>query len=155
LAVGAVGAEACDGAVDQPRVGLLQHVAAERKAVHDASTVVLDQDIGAAEKLEQNVTPGGIAQVELDAALAAIVGDEMRAVEPAAKAAERIAALRMLDLDHLGERRRDHGAELHHAHALQYVRHAVLGTAGPSKRRMLLLRALVAAEAGAILAGQE
>ena len=93
---------------------------------------VLEQDIGARDELEQDRAAFILAQVELDAALAAVVGDEIGAVLPAAEIAERIAAIRMLDLEnvraqvrqhHAGQRRRDHGAELDHAHALEDVSH--------------------------------
>ena len=56
----------------------------------------------------------------------------MRAVVAAAETAERIAALRVLDLDHFGaeigqhhagERRGDHRAELDDADALEHLGH--------------------------------
>ena len=56
----------------------------------------------------------------------------MRAVLAAAEAAERIAALRVLDLDHFsaeigqhhaGERSGDHRPELDDAHAFEHVGH--------------------------------
>ena len=65
--------------------------------------------------------------VERDAALVAVVGLEVRAVEAALEGAERVAGARLLDLDHVGaevgeqhRRRRagDEGALLEHAHAL-------------------------------------
>src|SRR5207253_9496527 len=94
--------------------------------------IVLDQDIRPPQQLVEYRATRGIAQIELHAALAAVVGDKMRAVLAAAEAAERIAALRVLDLDHFraevgqhhaGKRSGDHGAELEHAHASEHLGH--------------------------------
>ena len=132
LAVGPGFAEPGDRAMDQPGIGGLERLLPQSELGHDAGPIILEQDVGAGEELEQDGTARLRAQVELDAALAAVVGDEIRAVLPAAEIAERIAALRMLDLDHVGaeigehhagERRRDHRAQLDHVHALEDIGH--------------------------------
>jgi hypothetical protein len=61
-------------------------------------------DVRSCEHFSQNFAAGFFAQVELQAALAAVVGSEMGAVLAATEAPERIAALRMLNLDDLGPR---------------------------------------------------
>jgi hypothetical protein len=118
--------------MNQPGVRGREDILAQSKLLHDAGPVILEQHIGAGDELEQDRSAGVRAQVELDAALAAVVGDEIRTVLLAAKGPERIAALRMLDLDHVGaevgqhharERSRDHGAQLDDAHALENVGH--------------------------------
>src|SRR5262249_59573379 len=105
-----------------------EDIIAQSKLFHDAGPVILEQHVGAGDELEQDRSAGVRPQVELNAALAAVVGDEIRTVLLPAKGPEGIAALRMLDLDHVGaevgqdhapERSRDYGAELDHAHALE------------------------------------
>ena len=124
-------AEAGDRAMDQPGVGGLEDVLSQSELGHDRRAGSSPAARRRARELEQDRSSRVGAQVELDAALAAIVGDEVRAVLPAAEAAERIA-LRRLDLDDLGaeigqhqarERRRDHRAQLDDAHALENVGH--------------------------------
>ena len=131
-AVGPRCAKSRDRAVDQPGIRGREDVISQSKLLHDAGPVILEQHVGAGDELEQDRSALVRAQVELNAALAAIVGDEIRTVLLAAKGPERIAALRMLDLDHLRaevgqhharKRSRDHGAQLDHAHALENVGH--------------------------------
>jgi len=87
--------------MDQPGVCGCEGVIPQSKLLHDAGPVILEQHVGTGDELEQDRSALVRAQVELNAALAAVVGDEIRAVLLAAEGPERIAALRMLDLDHL------------------------------------------------------
>ena len=130
-AVGPRRAESGDRAMDQPRIGGREDVGSQAELFEHARPKVLQQDVGTRDELEHDRASRLAAQVEADAALAAVVGHEVGAVLPAAEAAEGIA-LRRLDLDHLGaeidqhhagQRRRDHGAELDHAHAFENVGH--------------------------------
>ena len=133
-AVGAGCAEAGDRAVDQPRVRGVQHVPSDAEPLHHAGAVVLQHDVGARDELEQDLAPRVGAQVELHALLAAVEGDEVRAVGVATEVAERVAAGRF-DLEHVGaeigehhagERRGDDRAQFEHAHAFEHLRQRTL-----------------------------
>ncbi len=120
-AVGPGRPEAGDRAVDQAGIGGRQHIVREAQPLHDPGAIVLEQDVGAFEQRQQHRTTGIGAQIERDAALAAVIGDEVRTVIAAAEAAERVAGGR-LDFDDLGaeigehqpgERCRDHVSYTH------------------------------------------
>jgi DNA-binding transcriptional ArsR family regulator len=67
-----------------------------------AGAEVLDVDVRVLHQLVEHRRVGRLLGVERDAALVAVVGLEVRAVEAAAERAERIAAARLFDLHHLG-----------------------------------------------------
>ena len=130
-AIGPRGAEPRDRAVDQPGIGGAEDIVRQSELLHDAGPIILEQDVGAREEPQHDGSARFGAQVELNAALAAVVCDEVRAVLPAPETPERVA-LRGFDLDHVGaeigqhqprERCRDHRAELDDAHACQHIRH--------------------------------
>jgi hypothetical protein len=103
----------------------------EAELVHHAGAVVLDEHVGAAEQPAERLLALSRLEIERDAALAVVVGDEVRAIGAAAGGAERIAAVGMLDLDHRGAElaeqharigRGDHGAELDDGHSVEWSR---------------------------------
>src|ERR1700737_1849500 len=93
------GAKAGNRTMNEPRVHCGKPAGAQPEPLHYAHPVVLDQNIAARQELLKNLAARGISQVKLHAALAAVIGDEMRTVLAAAEASEWIAALRVLDLD--------------------------------------------------------
>ncbi len=62
--------------VDQPRVALVQRLVSQARAVHHARTEILDHDIRLLDQLEDPLEVRGILEVDLDAALVAVEGEE-------------------------------------------------------------------------------
>ena len=129
----AVGAEAADRAVDEARVQRAQPRLAGAELVGDARAEVLDVDVGLGDEFVEQRQVGGLAGVERDALLVAVVGLVVRAVEAAAEGTERVAG-RLLDLHDVGaevgeqhrcRRAGDEGAVLEHAHAGENPGHRV------------------------------
>ena len=104
----------------------------ETQPVEHAVAEIVDQHVGLLDQVEQDRLAARGAQIEREAALVAVVGDEMAAIEAAAKIAERIAAFRILDLDHrgaeigqqhAGERPGDHGGQFDDPYAVEHAAH--------------------------------
>jgi hypothetical protein len=102
-----------DRAVDDRRLERADVVVTETQAVHHAGPVVLDDDIGGLDERAGLLDIAGILQIERDRALVAIERGEVLAVAvgDGRPRAQRIAALRMLDLDDIGAHvRQQHAA---------------------------------------------
>ena len=136
---GAGGAEAADRAVDEARVEFAQPLLAHAQLLRHAGPEVLDVHVRRLHQLVQALAVGLLLGVERDAALVAVVGLEMRAVEAALEGAERVARARLLDLDDVGAQVAQHHAAgrpgderalLEHAHAFQYFDHSLPPCAG-------------------------
>ena len=95
LAVGTAPVEAGNRAIDQTWIDLSQRREAELAALHHAGAEVLDQHVGAFDQIEQGLASRRILDVDDDAALVAVVADEIRAVFPRAEGPERIAGRRL------------------------------------------------------------
>ena len=118
--------------VEGPELGVR---AAE--TLHHAGAEVLPDDVGPTDEVVEDLTPGIPGEVERDGLLAAVdreevrrlaVGEERRTHDP-----HRVAAVGVLDLDHLGAhvgeqhravRPREHAGEVEHADAREEL-HAV------------------------------
>ena len=92
VAIRPVRAEARDRAIDQARIDALQPLGVDAEPRGHAGAEVLDEDVGAGDQLVERGEIVRLLGVERDAALVAVVGLEVRAVEPALEGAERIAA---------------------------------------------------------------
>src|SRR3981189_267311 len=112
----------------RPGVGVARDPVAKAEAIEHAVTEIVDQHVGLPHELQDNLLALRRAQVEREAALVAVIGNEMAAVASAAEAAERIAAVAVLDLGHRGaevgeqhpgKRAGDHGGELDDPDALE------------------------------------
>src|SRR5207249_4238958 len=123
-------AVAGDRHVHQPRVQARQVIPADPEPVHDTRAEVLDDDVGAADEVEEYLAARCALQVEYQRALAAVPADEAEELEP-----ERIAA-RRLDLDDVGaelgeqqrtERTRDEIAEVEDTDPLEAGARSVAG----------------------------
>ena len=90
--------EAADRAIDQPGVERAQPRLARAQTLGRAGPEVLDVDVRLADQGIEHLGIGGILGVQLDAALVAVVGLVVRAVETALERAERVARARLLDL---------------------------------------------------------
>ena len=132
-------AEAADRAVDQARIELAQLLLADAQLLRHAGPEVLDVHVGRLHQLVQALAVGRLLGVERDAALVAVVGLEVRAVEAALEGAERVARAGLLDLDHVraqvaqqhaAGRAGDEGALLEHAHVLQHFDHLAVSAGG-------------------------
>ena len=102
----AVGAEAGDAGMDQPRELRCQHVVvADAPLFHRAGLEVVDQHVGRLEQLQQDVAALRLGEVERDRALVAVdageIGGNTFGVERRPPGAG-LVALRRLDLDHVG-----------------------------------------------------
>ena len=104
-AVRPVGAEALDRGVDQPRVQLRQHLVAEPQPVQRAGPEILHQHVGLGDHLPEQLLALLGLQIERQAALVGVQHQEEQAVAVGAVAhvgARDVAALRLLQLDHVG-----------------------------------------------------
>ena len=119
-----------DRAIHQPGIARLQCLVAQAQAVHHAGTVVFDQHIDGERQLARQLQVTGVFQIQGHGALVAIERGEVLAVAVGDRrpAAQRVAAVRVLDLDHVGahvrqqhaaERPRRHIANLQHRDAGQ------------------------------------
>ena len=135
---GAGRAVAGDRHVHQPRVQARQVIPADPEPVHDTRAEVLDDDVGAADEVEEYLVARCALQVEHQRALAAVPADEAEELE-----AERIAA-RRLDLDDVGtqlgeqqrtERTRDEIAEVEDTDPLEAGARSVAGRSVRRARR--------------------
>ena len=111
VAIGAVGAEALDRRVNEARVDFRERLIAEPEPVERARPEILQEHIGLGDDLsEQPLAVIGL-QVEGQAALVGVEQQKEQAVavlDVAHVAARDVAALRLLELDHIGaEKRQD------------------------------------------------
>jgi hypothetical protein len=116
----ALAAVAGDRAGDDARVDRSQRLVVDAEAFADAVAVVVEDDIGDADEIEEGFAPLRVLEVDGEAALAPVVADEAQSV-----GAERVAVGR-LDLDAIGapvgedaggEGAGDEGAEVEDADA--------------------------------------
>ena len=98
--IGAVLAEARDAAVDDARVDLSDRLVVDAEPVLDVGAVVLDDNVGALGKLEEDRKPLLALQVQRHRPLVAVQVLEIEAVAPAAGGVDLLT--RRLDFDHLG-----------------------------------------------------
>ena len=110
------GQETLDRHDDEARIGRLQRIEAEPEPVHRAGCVIVEAHIGRAHELEEDRLALRRLEVDRDAALVAV---EVVVARPRARHAPRlVAAVRVLDLDHVGaeigedERRRRPGDDV-------------------------------------------
>ena len=127
----ALRAEPGDRAVDDRRVARAHALVVHPEPLGPAGPEVLDHHLGAGAQLEGQLAARRIAQVDRHAALAAVHGEEvggLAARERRAPGARLVAALRALDLDHVGAEVGEHHAgvgpgeharEVEHAHAAE------------------------------------
>ena len=80
VGVGAVAPEAGDRSVDEPRVRVAEHFVGKAQPVEHAVAEIVDQHVGLLDQIEQDLLAARRAQIEREAALVAVVGDEMAAV---------------------------------------------------------------------------
>jgi hypothetical protein len=88
--------------VDRRRVHGAHRGVAEAELVGDTGEEVLDDDVGAAGKLEHELRSLGLLQIDGDTTLVAIDRGERRAHAAATPRAQVVAAPRPLDLHHVG-----------------------------------------------------
>ena len=127
-----LGAEAGHTAIDEARVDLAQLVGTEAEARHHAGPIVAEDHVG----LRCELFDDGLALVALDVdtkrPLAPVAVREQRrdAALGRPEVTHRVTQFERLDLDdfgtlvgehHRGERRRDHGRELHHSDSLEWL----------------------------------
>ena len=134
-AVGPVGAEALDRAVDQARIERVERVIAEAVPLHHAGRLVLDEDVRLLHHVEEHRLALLRFQVQRDGALVGVEQQEVAAVDTGllgATVAAGIALPRLFDLDHVGAQPRQHlrarraRLELRHvqdANAIQCLAH--------------------------------
>jgi hypothetical protein len=122
-------AEARHRDVDHRRVHRAHGGVAEPELVGDARQEVLDDDVGAAGQLKDELATLGLLEIDRDAALAAIDRGERRAHSVAAPGAQVVAAAGTLHLHHVGaqvghERRAiracDHTRKIEDADSVQH-----------------------------------
>ena len=149
---------AADGRVDERRPLGDERLATEAEPLRAAGQEVLDDDVGAQRESPHDVLAAGIAQVDRDAALAAVHAHEVRrlaAREGRAPGAGLVALAGPLDLDDLGAevgqqhravRPRQHAGQVEDADAGERTGH-LLGATSDQRR--------VPAGAGSPLQGLE
>src|SRR5215470_3442338 len=91
-------------AVDEPREALGERLGAESHLLEGAGTEILDEDVGAPDQLQQPLDVGGLLEIEGDAALVGVDGEEARrnALPEGRAPAARVVTLGPLDLDDVG-----------------------------------------------------
>ena len=102
--------ESLDRAVDDLWVGLLEDIVVEAEPLHLTGAVVLDDDVGLADQLEEYLPAPVVLQVESEAALVGVEYDEVEAVHVIAGgllAAGAVARDWLLDLDYVGSEERE------------------------------------------------
>src|SRR5690606_6777168 len=93
LRVRPVGPEAGDAGVDDRWSDLAQRLVVDPQPGGDAGPVVLDDDVGLGDEVEEVLLVGGVTQVEDDAALVAVEGEEGRSVVALARPAPGVPRL--------------------------------------------------------------
>ena len=106
VGVGAVGAEALDGGIDQPRIDFLQLLPAKPHPVERARSEILDQHVGAGDQFAEQLLALVGLEVEGQAALVGVEDEEEQLV--IVLGAGDIAAFGLLELDHVGPEKRQH-----------------------------------------------
>src|SRR5215472_5723196 len=91
-------------AVDEPREALGERLGAEPHLLEGAGTEILDQDVGTSDQIQQPLDVGGPLEIEGDAALVGVDGEEARrdALPEGRTPAARVVTLGPLDLDDVG-----------------------------------------------------
>ena len=104
-------AEAGDARDDEAGVERVQHLGADAPAFERAGSEVLDQHVGVGDELLEELRAVGVAEVQRDRLLVAAdhLPPQRHAVLDVAVAAHRVAALGVLDLDHVGAEVAEHG----------------------------------------------
>jgi hypothetical protein len=104
VAVRSVLAEPGDRTVNDPRIDGPDGLVADAQPVDRAGAEALDDDPGGAGELEEKVAPGRGLEIEGDALLARVQGQEIGAlaVDEGRHRADVVAGLEVLDLDDLG-----------------------------------------------------
>ena len=85
--------------MEQARVERVQSQPAIARVVEHAGPIVLDQHIRIRRRRSKTSRARGLLQVQCHAALAGVVRQELRAIECALIAAERISLARLFELD--------------------------------------------------------
>jgi hypothetical protein len=120
---------------DQPRVDLSQALIAEAEPIQHARPEILQQDITSFDQLSKNAFALPALQIQRYTAFVTIISTEMGAIETTAKTAERIATLRILDLDdvrtHIGQQhasqwRRYHCRDFQNLYSSKRGRHFLI-----------------------------
>src|SRR5206468_8188884 len=85
-------------------IDLRQRIVTQPQAVHDAGTVILDEDVGARRKAPHDVGAGRLLKVDDEAFLVAVDAEEIVAFagDKRWELAGLVTAARRLDLQHLG-----------------------------------------------------
>jgi hypothetical protein len=134
VAVGAFRAEARDRGIDKTRVDSAQPIRIDAELRRHAGTEILDEDVGISHKGVEDRQVVGVARVERDAVLVAVIGLIVRAVETAFERAKGVASDRLFDLDdlctevrqqHSGGRTGDESAHFEHGYVGQRLCHSV------------------------------
>ena len=145
LAQGAGVAKAGDGAVDDRRIDLLEHIVAQAQLFHGAGAVVLNDNVRLFHHFLENLFCLRVFQIQRAAHLAAVEVGEIHAVvvDEGAHAAAVIAALGIFNLDdrctHVGQdgaavRSCQHPRQIQNDHAVQkpfiftHLKHLVISS---------------------------
>ena len=102
VAVGAVLTPAGNPQDNEARVLPMQHLRPEPHRLERPRTEILDQHLGGGQKVEEQLAPARLAQAHRQALLVARVDLPMHADPVGLPGAQRVAALRILDLHDLG-----------------------------------------------------
>ncbi len=91
------------GDEDDPGIQRGQPLVVEAHGAHDAGTKVFEHDVGLGHEGGEDFLALGLAEIETDALLAAVVDGEVDALTAdEGRVLARLLAARRLDLDHLG-----------------------------------------------------
>ena len=129
IRVGPAGSKAADRRIDQRGIDALQPLQTRTEARGRARSEVLNVDVSLSDQLLKDFTVARVFQIAHYAPLVAVVGLEMRRIEPPLVTSVRIA-LRALNLDDIGAEVRKHhsrtwtgdkGSLLHHANSAEYL----------------------------------
>ena len=112
IAIGAVLTKTGDGTVDDAGVTLLRFFVTEAEAVQGADAEVLQHNIRFFNQLEKERLAFWLFQIDDDAALVAVDGDEVRIIRPRHRrtpGARKVACTGWFELDHVGAVVGEHG----------------------------------------------
>src|SRR6185369_14756361 len=111
-AIGAVLAEAGDGAVDDAGVALARLRVGQAQTLQRAGAVVLEDDVGARDELEKELLAPWMLEIHLDTLLVAVQAHEIRGLAARQRRPPRagdVARALGLELDHSGAEVGEHG----------------------------------------------